>query len=116
MSPSNIAVSGASSNEGLLRPALTLFVLLSLVTGLIYPLAVTGVAQLAFPQAANGSLILRDGQALGSRLIGQSFSDPRHFWGRPSAEVVAQTGRWDADIGGLRFRPGRRRRAAGRSP
>ena len=85
MSPSNLAVSGASSNEGLLRPALTLFVLLSLVTGLIYPLAVTGVAQRAFPQAANGSLILRDGQALGSRLIGQSFSDPRHFWGRPSA-------------------------------
>lgn len=68
-----------------LRPALTLLVALSLITGLAYPLAVTGIAQLAFPQAANGSLILRDGQAVGSELIGQSFTEPRHFWGRPSA-------------------------------
>jgi K+-transporting ATPase ATPase C chain len=68
-----------------LRPALTLFVALSLITGLAYPLAVTGIAQLAFPQAADGSLIVRDGQAVGSDLIGQSFSDPKHVWGRPSA-------------------------------
>ncbi len=68
-----------------LRPALTLFVALSLITGLAYPLAVTGIAQLAFPQAADGSLIVRDGQAVGSELIGQSFSDPKHVWGRPSA-------------------------------
>ena len=68
-----------------LRPALTLFVVLSIVTGLAYPLAVTGISQLAFPKAANGSLIVRDGKAVGSDLIGQSFSDPSHFWGRPSA-------------------------------
>ena len=71
--------------EGLLRPALTLFALLSLVTGLAYPLAVTGVAQAAFPAAANGSLVLRGGQAVGSALIGQAFTAPGHFWGRPSA-------------------------------
>lgn len=68
-----------------LRPALVLFLVLSLLTGLIYPLAVTGVAQIAFPHAANGSLIERGGKAVGSELIGQSFSDPRHFWSRPSA-------------------------------
>lgn len=68
-----------------LRPALTLFAVLSLITGLVYPLAITGIAQLAFPEAANGSLILRDGQVLGSGLIGQPFSDPKHFWSRPSA-------------------------------
>jgi len=68
-----------------LRPAITLFVVLSLVTGLAYPLAVTGIARLAFPQAADGSLIVRDGKPVGSELIGQSFSDPKHFWSRPSA-------------------------------
>ena len=68
-----------------LRPALTLFAVFSLITGLAYPLAVTGISQLAFPEAANGSLILRDGQAVGSDLIGQSFADPTHFWSRPSA-------------------------------
>lgn len=68
-----------------LRPALVLFVLLSALTGLAYPLLVTGVAQLAFPAQANGSLIVRDGQAVGSALIGQAFSDPKHFWSRPSA-------------------------------
>lgn len=68
-----------------LRPALTLFVTLSLVTGLVYPLAVTGMAQLVFPDRADGSLITRDGKVIGSDLIGQSFNDPRHFWGRPSA-------------------------------
>lgn len=68
-----------------LRPALTLFVLLSLLTGLAYPLLVTGIAQVAFADRANGSLIVRDGKAVGSDLIGQSFSDPKHFWSRPSA-------------------------------
>jgi K+-transporting ATPase ATPase C chain len=68
-----------------LRPAITLFVLLTALTGLVYPLAVTGVAQVAFPDAANGSLILRDGKPVGSELIGQAFSDPKHFWSRPSA-------------------------------
>lgn len=71
--------------EGLLRPALTLFVVLSLITGLAYPLLVTGIAQTAFADAANGSLIEQDGQVIGSRLIGQPFSDPKHFWSRPSA-------------------------------
>lgn len=68
-----------------LRPALTLFLALSILTGLAYPLAVTGLAQLAFPGAAGGSLIVRDGKTVGSELIGQSFSDPKHFWSRPSA-------------------------------
>ena len=68
-----------------LRPALTLFVLLSLVTGLAYPLAVTGLAQALFPHAANGSLVERNGQPVGSALIGQAFTDPGHFWSRPSA-------------------------------
>ncbi|MES2717852.1 MAG: potassium-transporting ATPase subunit KdpC [Pseudomonadota bacterium] len=68
-----------------LRPALTLFATLSLVTGLAYPLAVTGMAQLLFPDRANGSLVTRHGTVIGSDLIGQAFNDPRHFWGRPSA-------------------------------
>ena len=68
-----------------LRPALTLFLALSLLTGLVYPLAVTGIAQLVFPERANGSLLVRDDRAVGSELIGQAFSDPKHFWSRPSA-------------------------------
>lgn len=68
-----------------LRPALTLFAALSVITGLAYPLAVTGIAQAVFPDAANGSLIVRAGRPVGSALIGQAFSDPKHFWSRPSA-------------------------------
>ena len=83
MSTPNIPATQAT--EGLLRPAIVLFVLLSLVTGLLYPLAVTGIARAAFAQAANGSLLMHDGQAVGSALIGQTFSEPGHFWGRPSA-------------------------------
>ena len=71
--------------EGLLRPALTLFVLLSLVTGLAYPLLVTGAAQALMSDAAQGSLVTRDGRLLGSALIGQSFTHPTYFWSRPSA-------------------------------
>jgi len=71
--------------KNLLRPALSLFVLLTIVTGLVYPALVTGVAGIAFPDQAQGSLVRRDGQVVGSLLIGQSFSDPKHFWGRPSA-------------------------------
>jgi K+-transporting ATPase ATPase C chain len=68
------------------RPALVLFVLLSILTGLVYPALVTGIAQLAFPHQANGSLILDpQGKPIGSELIGQAFSDPKYFWGRPSA-------------------------------
>ena len=69
----------------ILRPALVLFFILSLVTGLAYPLVVTGLAQALFPAEAHGSLILQDGKAVGSRLIGQNFTGPQNFWGRPSA-------------------------------
>ena len=69
----------------LIRPALSLFILMTVVTGVLYPLAVTGVAKLAFAEQASGSLIVREGKTVGSALIGQHFSDPGHFWGRPSA-------------------------------
>jgi K+-transporting ATPase ATPase C chain len=69
----------------LLRPALLLFVVLSALTGGIYPLVVTATARMLFPAQAAGSLIERDGKVVGSSLIGQNFSDPGHFWGRPSA-------------------------------
>ena len=69
----------------ILRPALVLFALLTLLTGVAYPLVVTGAAQALFPAQAAGSLIVRDGKPVGSELIGQNFADPRHFWGRPSA-------------------------------
>jgi K+-transporting ATPase ATPase C chain len=67
------------------RPAVVLFILLTLITGVVYPLAVTGIAQLVFPNQANGSLIVRNGKTLGSELIGQSFDAPKYFWGRLSA-------------------------------
>ena len=69
----------------LIRPAISLFVVLTVATGVVYPLAVTGVAKAAFPHQAAGSLIVQDGKAVGSSLIGQNFSDPKYFWGRPSA-------------------------------
>jgi K+-transporting ATPase ATPase C chain len=62
-----------------------MLVVLSVLTGVIYPYLVTGIAQLAFPRAASGSLIEADGKAQGSSLIGQTFDDPKYFWGRPSA-------------------------------
>ncbi len=69
----------------LIRPALTLFVALTALTGVVYPLAVTALARVAFPDQATGSVIWRDGKAVGSSLIGQNFADPKYFWGRPSA-------------------------------
>lgn len=69
----------------LLRNAIGLLLTLTVLTGVIYPLAVTGLAQLLLPHTANGSMIVRDGKPLGSELIGQPFSDPKYFWSRPSA-------------------------------
>jgi len=69
----------------LLRPAISLFLLLTVVTGIAYPLVVTGVAKVVFPEQAAGSLIVKDGKPVGSALIGQNFADPKYFWGRPSA-------------------------------
>ena len=74
-----------ASKTPVLRPTLVMFAALTIVTGAFYPAVVTGVAQLVFPEQAAGSLVVRDGKAVGSSLIGQSFSDPGHFWGRPSA-------------------------------
>lgn len=68
-----------------LFPALRMLAILTVLTGVAYPYLVTGIAQLAFPSAANGSLVEANGKATGSALIGQSFDDPRYFWGRPSA-------------------------------
>jgi K+-transporting ATPase ATPase C chain len=68
-----------------LRPALTIFLFLTLITGVVYPLTVTGIAQVFFPHQANGSLIDIGGRLYGSELIGQQFDDPKYFWGRPSA-------------------------------
>jgi potassium-transporting ATPase KdpC subunit len=68
-----------------LRPALVLLLVFTVLTGLAYPLVLTGVAKLVFPRQAEGSLIVRDGHAVGSRLVGQPFSEPRYFWGRLSA-------------------------------
>ena len=68
-----------------IRPALMAILIFTLMTGILYPLMVTGVAQLVFPRQANGSLIVRNGQTLGSDLIGQQFDAPKYFWGRLSA-------------------------------
>jgi len=69
----------------LFRPAIVLLLVLTVITGVVYPLVVTGIAQVAFPTQAAGSILVRDGKSVGSSLIGQSFSDPKHFWSRPSA-------------------------------
>ncbi len=68
-----------------LRPAVISFLLLTVLTGFAYPLLVTGISHVTMPRKANGSLIVKDGKPVGSSLIGQSFSDPKYFWGRPSA-------------------------------
>src|SRR6266508_4127533 len=68
-----------------LRPAILVLVLLTVVTGVVYPLVVTGIAQAVFPFQAQGSLVVKDGKVVGSALIGQPFDDPKYFWSRPSA-------------------------------
>jgi potassium-transporting ATPase KdpC subunit len=72
-----------------LKPAVLSLVVFTVLTGVVYPLAVTGLAQLLFPAQANGSLIVKDGTAVGSTLIGQPFDDPKYFWSRPSATSPA---------------------------
>lgn len=74
-----------SASGPTLRPALVLFTAMTVLTGAVYPLAVTGVAKLAFPSQATGGLIERDGKVVGAALIGQNFADPKNFWSRPSA-------------------------------
>ena len=68
-----------------IRPAVSLLLLMTILVGIVYPLVITAVAKVAFPRQAAGSLLYRDGKLVGSALIGQNFSDPRYFWGRPSA-------------------------------
>ena len=69
----------------IVRPAVSLLLLMTAMLGIGYPLVITGIAKVVFPRQAEGSLISRDGRLIGSALIGQSFSDPKYFWGRPSA-------------------------------
>jgi K+-transporting ATPase ATPase C chain len=71
--------------SSIFRPALVLLVFFTVLTGILYPLAITGIAQAAFGSAASGSLLWRNGKPIGSTLIGQNFSDPKYFWSRPSA-------------------------------
>jgi len=69
----------------IIRPALVSLIVFTILTGIIYPLAVTGLAQLIFPAQANGSIMVKNGKPVGSVLIGQPFDDPKYFWGRLSA-------------------------------
>ena len=85
--------------KAVLKPAIVLLSFFVLLTGVLYPLAVWAVAQGIFPAQANGSLVMRDGQAVGSLLIGQGFDDPRYFWGRPSAVGYAADASGGSNLG-----------------
>jgi len=74
-----------------LRPALVSFIALSVITGLAYPFVITGISKVIFPRQAGGSIIVKDGKVIGSEWIGQSFTAPKDFWGRPSATVDADS-------------------------
>jgi K+-transporting ATPase ATPase C chain len=90
--------------RSLIRPAVVLFLFFTVLTGLLYPLAITGIAQAAFARTASGSIVSQDGKAIGSSLIGQNFSDPKYFWGRPSAttpQPYAGTGSTGSNLGPL---------------
>ena len=80
-----------------LRPAFFMLLIFTVITGVIYPLAVTGIAQVVFPKQANGSLIIVNGKAVGSELIGQQFDDPSYFWGRISATGAFPYNAFNAD-------------------
>ena len=69
----------------IIRQSIVMLGVLTVLTGIVYPLVVTGLAQVIFPRAANGSLLVRDGKPIASELIGQAFTDPKYFWSRPSA-------------------------------
>jgi potassium-transporting ATPase KdpC subunit len=83
----------------LIRPAMIVFIAMTLLTGVVYPLAITGIAQAAFPAQANGSVIVHDGRAVGSSLLGQEFTRPQHFWGRLSATAPVPYTSFNADKG-----------------
>ena len=88
----------------LVRPALSLLLVMTALLGIVYPLVITAIAQVVFPHQAGGSLIHQGGKLIGSRLIGQSFSDPKYFWGRPSAttpQPYNATGSTGSNLGPL---------------